>query len=130
MCEPCSKLGFCDWWAKTAGDRWLRIGAGALDHRRFWDAMDAISEAQLQEIERRLVAQMIETFGIDLLGLVLAMTKRSEISHILHQMHVHRSEDSPSSRSNVRHALGCFGPLGLQRPCPSGHPPPEARQML
>ena len=46
--DPCSKLAFSDWWQKTAGDRWLRLPAGALDHRRFWDAMDAISEEQIQ----------------------------------------------------------------------------------
>ena len=26
---------------------WLRLPAAALDHRRFWDAMDPISEAQI-----------------------------------------------------------------------------------
>jgi transposase len=72
--DPCSKLAFADWWAKTAGDRWLRVPAGALDHRRFWEAMDAISEDDLKEIERRIVAQMVETFAIDLSGLVLDMT--------------------------------------------------------
>lgn len=74
VCDPCSKLAFASWWAKTAGDRWLRLGAGALDHRRFWEAMDAISEAQLKEIERRVVAGVVETFGVDLSGLVLDMT--------------------------------------------------------
>ncbi|MHB8293917.1 MAG: IS1634 family transposase [Acidimicrobiales bacterium] len=72
--DPCSKLAFSDWWGTTAGDRWLRLSPGALDHRRFWDAMDAISEAQLQEIERRVVSAMVETFSIDLSGLVLDMT--------------------------------------------------------
>jgi len=72
--DPCSKLGFSDWWGKTAGDRWLRVSAGALDHRRFWEAMDAIDEDDLKEIERRIVAQMIETFQVDLSGLVLDMT--------------------------------------------------------
>jgi len=72
--DPCSKLGFSEWWAKTAGDRWLRVSAGALDHRRFWEAMDAIDEDALQEIERRIVARMVETFSIDLSGLVLDMT--------------------------------------------------------
>src|SRR5229473_3562787 len=67
-------LAFSDWWEKTAGDRWLRLAGGALDHRRFWDAMDAISEGALQEIERRIVAGMVETFQIDLSGLVLDMT--------------------------------------------------------
>jgi transposase len=72
--DPCSKLGFSEWWAKTAGDRWLRVPAAALDHRRFWEAMDAVSEEQLQEIERRVVAAMVAEFNIDLSGLVLDMT--------------------------------------------------------
>jgi transposase len=72
--DPCSKLAFSDWWAKTAGDRWLRLAPGALDHRRFWEAMDAIDEDDLEEIERRIVAAMVETFSIDLSGLVLDMT--------------------------------------------------------
>jgi transposase len=72
--DPCSKLAFSEWWAKTAGDRWLSISAGALDHRRFWEAMDAIGEDDLAEIERRIVAKMVETFSIDLSGLVLDMT--------------------------------------------------------
>jgi transposase len=72
--DPCSKLAFADWWAKTACDRWLHLPAGALDHRRFWEAMDAISEDQLREVERRVVAGMVESFGVDLSGLVLDMT--------------------------------------------------------
>ncbi len=73
-CDPCSKLAFSDWWAKTAADRWVHLPAGALDHRRFWEAMDAISEAQLKEAERRIVAGMVSSFGVDLSGLVLDMT--------------------------------------------------------
>ena len=74
VCDPCSKLGFGPWWAKTASDRWLRLPASALDHRRFWEAMDHISETDLPEIERRIVAAMVETFEVDLSGLVLDMT--------------------------------------------------------
>ena len=44
---PCSKVAFADWWATTAADRWVRLPAAALDHRRFWDAMDTVSEAHL-----------------------------------------------------------------------------------
>jgi len=72
--DPCSKLAFETWWATTSGDRWLHLNPGALDHRRFWDAMDAISATQLKEIERRIVATMVEVFGVDLSGLVLDMT--------------------------------------------------------
>ena len=60
--------------ATTAADRWVRLPAAALDHRRFWDAMDAVSAAQLAEIERRVTEQMVTVFGIDLSGLVLDMT--------------------------------------------------------
>jgi len=72
--DPCSKRKFADWWKTTAGDRWVRVAASALDHRRFWDAMDAISEEQLKEIERRIVAHMAQAFEVDLSGLVLDMT--------------------------------------------------------
>ena len=72
--DPCSKLAFSKWWATTAGDRWLTLPGGALDHRRFWEAMDAIDDAALQEIERRIVAKMVKTFQVDLSGLVLDMT--------------------------------------------------------
>ncbi len=72
--DPRSKRAFSDWWDKTAGDRFVRLPAAALDHRRFWDAMDVISEAQLAEIERRIVTAMVDTFGVDLSGLVLDMT--------------------------------------------------------
>ena len=73
-CDPCSKLSFSDWWAKTAADRWLHLPAPALDHRRFWDAMGALSEEQLKKVERRIVARMVDVFGVDLSGLVLDMT--------------------------------------------------------
>jgi len=38
----CSKRGFADWWRTTAADRFTKIGASALDHRRFWDAFHAV----------------------------------------------------------------------------------------
>jgi transposase len=72
--DPCSKLAFSQWWGKTACDRWLRVPLASLDHRRFWEAMDQISEADLKEIERRIVTRIVAVFGIDLSGLVLDMT--------------------------------------------------------
>jgi transposase len=74
---PCSKLAFSDWWATTAGDRLVKLPASSLDHRRFWEAMDAVSDEQLREIERRIVAQMVELFALDCSGLVLDMTNFS-----------------------------------------------------
>ncbi len=72
--DPCSKRGFADWWATTAGPRWVKLGRGALDHRRFWDAMDRLGDSQLHEIETRLGRRMVSEFGLDLSGLALDMT--------------------------------------------------------
>jgi transposase len=71
---PCSKLAFADWWATTAADRWVKVPAAALDHRRFWDAMDLLSPPRLEEIERRIGQAMAGRFALDLSGLVLDMT--------------------------------------------------------
>ena len=72
---PCSKLAFAQWWVKTTGDRLVgHLSPGALDHRRFWDAMDAITPHQLIEIERRIATAMVDVFDLDLSGLVLDMT--------------------------------------------------------
>lgn len=74
VAAPCSKLAFSDWWSTTAGDRMVKLPASALDHRRFWDAMDSVSDEQLIEIERRIVVAMVESFDLDCSGLVLDMT--------------------------------------------------------
>jgi transposase len=71
---PTSKLGFEHWWKTTAADRFTKIPAVALDHRRFWDAMHAITLEQLAEVEHRLALAMIETFGLDISALALDMT--------------------------------------------------------
>jgi transposase len=71
---PCSKLAFADWWQTTAGDRFIKLPTAALDHRRFWDAMDQLTAAQAARIERAVVARMVERFGLDLSGLVVDMT--------------------------------------------------------
>jgi transposase len=71
---PCSKLAFADWWQTTAGDRFIKLPTAALDHRRFWEAMDQLTAAQAARIERAVVARMVERFGLDLSGLVVDMT--------------------------------------------------------
>jgi len=71
---PCSKLAFADWWATTAGSRWVKTPTGALDHRRFWDAMDTLDTDTLRSIETELGRRMVTEFGLDLSGLVLDMT--------------------------------------------------------
>jgi len=72
--DPCSKLAFADWWATTAAPRWVKVPDAALDHRRFWDAMDRLGEADLRAIETELGRRMVAEYGLDLSGLVLDMT--------------------------------------------------------
>lgn len=71
---PCSKLAFADWWATTAGPRWTRLRGAALDHRRFWTAMDRLDEDSLRVIESELGRRIVEEFDLDTSGLVLDMT--------------------------------------------------------
>ncbi|MGH3522531.1 MAG: IS1634 family transposase [Mycobacterium sp.] len=71
---PRSKLAFADWWTRTAGDRLVKLPAGAVDHRRFWDAMDAVDVDRLDEIEARVAARVITEYGVDTSSMALDMT--------------------------------------------------------
>lgn len=71
---PTSKLGFADWWKSTAADRFTKIPAKVLDHRRFWDAMHGVSLEELAVIEERIAAAMVAEFDLDISALALDMT--------------------------------------------------------
>jgi transposase len=72
--DPCSKRAFADWWSSTAGPRFLKLPDAALDHRRFWKAMDRLNEPDMRTIETVLGRRIVAEFGLDLSGLVLDMT--------------------------------------------------------
>jgi transposase len=72
--DPCSKNGFADWWRTTAADRFTKISASALDHRRFWDAMHAVPADALAEVEQQLAALVCDRFGLDTSSVALDMT--------------------------------------------------------
>jgi transposase len=79
VCDPRSKRAFGRWWATTALGRITKIPAGALDHRRFWDAMDRVTVDaggvdQVDDIEAALTRAMIEVFDLDTHALILDMT--------------------------------------------------------
>ncbi|HUY50032.1 MAG TPA: IS1634 family transposase [Streptosporangiaceae bacterium] len=74
LVAPCSKLAFADWWAGTAAGRFIRIPATALDHRRFWDAMHAVTLEQLEEISRRIALAIVGVSGADCSSVALDMT--------------------------------------------------------
>src|SRR6266568_3189404 len=72
--DPRSKRAFADWWATTAAPRWVKVDAAALDHRRFWDAMDLLSTEDLRAIETSVYGAMIDRYGLDLASVALDMT--------------------------------------------------------
>ncbi|MGH3122161.1 MAG: IS1634 family transposase [Streptosporangiaceae bacterium] len=74
LVAPCSKAAFADWWKTTAADRFTKIPASALDHRRFWDAMHAVTFDQLEEISRKVAVKIVETAGVDVSSVALDMT--------------------------------------------------------
>jgi transposase len=74
LVAPCSKAAFADWWKTTAADRFTKIPAAALDHRRFWDAMHAVTVEQLEEISRTIAAKIVQSAGVDVSSVALDMT--------------------------------------------------------
>ena len=74
MVAPCSKLGFADWWAKTAAPRFTAVPGTVLDHRRFWDAMHSITLEQMQQASAAITRRAVEAFGLDCSSVALDMT--------------------------------------------------------
>ncbi|MDJ0315548.1 hypothetical protein [Arthrobacter sp. H35-D1] len=71
---PTSKLGFADWWKTTATDRFTKIPASVLDHRKFWEATHALSLDELAEVEERITVALVNEFNLDIFALALDMT--------------------------------------------------------
>jgi transposase len=74
LVAPCSKAGFADWWKTTAADRFTKIPAAALDHRRFRDAVHAVTLEQLAEISQKIAVAIVQAAGVDVSSVALDMT--------------------------------------------------------
>jgi transposase len=74
LVAPCSKAAFADWWKTTAADRFTKIPATALDHRRFWDAMHAVTVDQLAEISQKIAVKIVQSAGVNVSSVALDMT--------------------------------------------------------
>jgi transposase len=74
LVAPCSKLAFADWWKTTAADRFTKIPASVLDHRRFWDAMHAVTLEQLEQASRVIAVRIVQAAGVDCSSVALDMT--------------------------------------------------------
>jgi transposase len=74
LVAPCSKSALAEWWKATAADRFTKIPASALGHRRFWDAMHAVTPAALEAASEAIAAQMARSERIDVSSVALDMT--------------------------------------------------------
>ena len=74
LVAPCSKLRFAEWWATTAAPRFTKVPATVLDHRRFWDAMHAVTLEQLEAAGQAITLRAVEMFGLDCSSVALDMT--------------------------------------------------------
>jgi transposase len=74
LVAPCSKARLADWWKTTAADRFTKVPASALDHRRFWDAMHAVSPEQLERASEQIAAAIVRDSGVDVSSVALDMT--------------------------------------------------------
>ena len=74
LAAPCSKLRFAEWWATTAAPRFTKIPATVLDHRRFWDAMHAVTLEQLEAASEAITLRAVRAFGLDCSSVALDMT--------------------------------------------------------
>jgi transposase len=74
LVAPCSKSGFADWWKTTAADRFTKIPASVLDHRRFWDAMHAATLEQLAAAGQAITLRAVQASGLDCSSVALDMT--------------------------------------------------------
>ena len=117
--DPCSKRAFADWWSTTAGPRWVKVADAALDHRRFWDAMDRLPEADLRTIETELSRRMVAEFGLDLSGLVLDMTNFATCIDTAND----KARRSPSAARRSRSAPTCvWSASRWSSPATAGYP--------
>jgi transposase len=74
LVAPCSKSGFARWWKATAAGRFTKIPSTALDHRRFWDAMHAVTPEQMDKASEQIAAEIIRSSGVDVSSVALDMT--------------------------------------------------------
>jgi transposase len=74
LVAPCSKAAFAEWWKTTAADRFTRVPASALDHRRFWDAMHAVTLERLEQASEAIAARVVQVSGVDVSSVALDMT--------------------------------------------------------
>lgn len=64
--HPTSKTQLADWHRHSALRRLLPAGEGQLSSQSFWNHMDGVTEAHIQQIEKELSARLVQRFHLSL----------------------------------------------------------------
>lgn len=64
ICMPTSKRGWWQWAKTTSCEYLLRTNLSKVDSQHFWDLMDVLPVAAIEEIERELVLRICQQFDI------------------------------------------------------------------
>ena len=65
LTSPRSKAQMAHWYQQTALRRWLPLSRKQLRSQRFWDALEAVDERAIGQIEADLSRLLVAGFGID-----------------------------------------------------------------
>jgi len=65
VCMPTSKRGWWNWAKTTSCEYLLRCGLSRIDSQHFWDLMDALPVAAIEEIEKDLLLRVREQYSIE-----------------------------------------------------------------
>ena len=115
LVAPCSKLAFADWWKTTAAGRFTKIPAAALDHRRFRDAMHAVTLEQLEEASRKIAVRGDDPLQQPLLPLPCTRIRPAPRSTSSSVMAAHSARRMPVSARTRTRASSRGDPLQAAR---------------
>jgi len=65
VCMPTSKRGWWEWARTTSCEYLLRVSLSKIDSQHFWDLMDALPVAAIEEIESELLQRVMKVYGLD-----------------------------------------------------------------
>src|SRR6266480_4661196 len=123
LVDPCSKRAFADWWKSTAADRFTKISAGALDHRKFWEAMRTITTegtgaggAPPRPAHDRAVRSGHQFPG----------PRYDELRHV-HRLHQRQGADRPARQGEAETRRSTAGRVGPGRHPRRRDPPGQPR---
>lgn len=105
-CDPKSKLQIGEWYEQTILNRLWKHPASTFTSQRFWDAMDAVSEAAMAVIERDLVERLMQTTRLDLRAILYDTTNFATFIHTLNERNTIAQRGHAKSK---RHDLRLVG---------------------